>query len=115
MTVPVWFASIIAAVVLAQLLAGVAWAVRTDKDRAVERAEWRGQFDALGKEIARMSKLLEEHQPIVLRAEIDAHSKRIDDLHDKYVAHHRLLRHLARRLDKGQVPDVTNPGADLDG
>lgn len=113
MTLPVWFIAIIASILAGQLLAGIAWAVRTDKASAVARAEQSAQFASMADRLGRIEGLLTRHDPTVVRGEIDTLDDRVSAVEDGHRAHHRLLRHLTRRLDKASIPDVN--GGDADG
>ena len=112
MTLPVWFVGIIATILAGQLLAGIAWAVRTDKAAAVARAEQAAQFAAMADRLGRIESQLTKHDPVVVRGELDGILRRAEDLESKYAAHHRLLRHLTRRLDKASIPEVAASEAD---
>ena len=109
MVIPMWLASVIAAALVAQLGALALWAIRSDRERALDRQQ-----------LSRIEKLLERHDPAQLRSDLDAHGedlvrvdKALEKLRDDYRTHHSLIRGLQRRLDLGGVPDHgehTDPG-----
>lgn len=106
MTIPLWLAGIFVAAILGQFIAGAAWLIRSDRDRAVESAERKADIGALTREVARLSTIIEAHNPIAVRGEIDSMLARLRVLDEGHKAHHQLLRELQRRMDRAHFPDV---------
>lgn len=113
MTLPVWFVAILASVFAGQLIAGIAWAIRTDKATALDRADQKASALAVTTRLERIERLFERHDPMAIRAELDQHAARhsavevrlsaMEAIESRQAA---LIRRLARRLDKANIPNV---------
>lgn len=115
MTIPLWLAQVMVGALLAQFIAVGIWMFRQDKSRAVWEEQTGGAIKALSEKLDSISKLLEQHNPLLTARDAEALEKRVQTLESGQKAHHRLLRRHQRRMDRGNVPDLGDRGDDPDG
>lgn len=114
MTIPLWFAGIIAAAIVAQFFGGIAWIIRSDKARAVAETVMQGKIDRLAEKVDTLTTTLDRHNPVAVQAQQDAITARVALLEGNYAAHHRLIRGLQRRMDRAHFPDEPTGAGDAD-
>ena len=90
MFVPVWVAAAFLAILLSQFAAGIAWAIRSDK-----------QWSRTDDELKRLAKLLTDNNIAVMSSEI----RRLDMRADRADAAHERNRDRIERVE-GHVRDV---------
>lgn len=108
--VPTWLAQAMAAGIGSQFVAVVWWMHRQDKARDVADIKTKGAIDAISLKLDGLAALLTEHNPVRRTAEAEALGKRVDAVEVGVRAHHKLLRHLQRRMDLGHVAEVDADG-----
>lgn len=114
MLIPLWFAGIVAAAIVAQFFGGIAWLIRADKARAVSDERMQGALSRLSEKVDTLAATLERHNPIAVQAQIDGIVQRVASVESGAKAHHKLIRGLQRRMDRAHFPEEPTEGGNGD-
>lgn len=112
--IPLWFAGIVAAAIVAQFFGGITWLIRSDKARAVSEERMQGALQRLAEKVDQLTATLDRHNPIAVQAQIDGIVQRVAALESGGKAHHKLIRSLQRRMDRAHFDEEPTGGGDAD-